>query len=364
MSEPRPLFEKTPPSLAAGNLPHTPTPGAMPAAPLSAAVAAPLGPATDEGIAGLGRAPMERIAGAADKLMHLTKAGELGVMGERLGDLVVAAKGLDPEALRDKGLLRKLFGGAKALKERFFAQYRSVSGQIDKLTDELHRHAGTQTERIGTLEAMFTENEAEYRELGNAIVTGEAWVVQLNQQIAALATQPAANALDAQALADERARLARLEKRVYDLKIAQTLALQTAPQIRLMQQNAHMLVAKFEDLVNVTIPAWKKQFSLQILLAEQQESAKVANAVDDATNEAIRRNAELLKQNAGDIARAGNRALVDIDTLQHSQAQLLEAIADVRRITEEARTKRGEGEAQLLQLQRNLLTSLTGKPTL
>ena len=368
MSEPRPLFEKS--SLPVG----VPTPaldqGAaqFPAQPIQVNVVLPAGTmtgtATDEAIATLGRAPMERIAGAADKLLGITRAGEIGVMGERLGDLVVAAKGLDPDALRDKGFLKRLFGGAKAVKERFFAQYRSVSGQIDKLVDELQRHAATQSERIGTMEAMFAENEAEYRELGQSIITGEAWVAQLGAEITALSGKPAADALAAQALADDRARLNRLEKRVHDLKIAQTLALQTAPQIRLMQQNARMLVTKFEDLVNVTIPAWKKQFSLQILLAEQQESAKVVNAVDEATNEAIRRNAELLKQNAGDIARSGNRALVDIETLQYSQTQLLEAIGEVKRITEEARVKRGEGEAQLVQLQRNLLTSLTGKPTL
>jgi len=363
MSEPRPLFEKT--SLpVATPIGDGGADARLPIQAIQVSVVAPAGTASDEAIASLGRAPMERVAGAADKLLTITRAGEIGAMGERLGDLVVAAKGLDPEALRDKGFLRRLFGGAKALKERFFAQYRSVSGQIDKLVDELQRHAGTQAGRIGTMENMFVENEAEYRELGQAVVTGEAWITQLKTEIEALSAKPAADALAAQALVDDRARLNRLEKRVHDLKIAQTLALQTAPQIRLMQQNARMLVTKFEDLVNVTIPAWKKQFSLQILLAEQQESAKVANAVDDATNEAIRRNAELLKQNAGDIARAGNRALVDIETLQHSQSQLLEAIGDVKRIADEARAKRGEGERQLVELQRNLLTALTGKPTL
>jgi len=185
MSEPRPLFEKTPPSLAAGNLPHTPTPGAMPAAPLSAAVAAPLGPATDEGIAGLGRAPMERIAGAADKLMHLTKAGDLGVMGERLGDLVVAAKGLDPEALRDKGLLRKLFGGAKALAgrtaltlampwldpaagprrlrliEAALAGCNLVPAQARQLLEQLNEHADRlETLESATLPALRNAQEA------------------------------------------------------------------------------------------------------------------------------------------------------------------------------------------------------------
>lgn len=361
-SEPRPLFEKT--TLPVNvNPPHAGN-AQLPVQPVRVEVAPPAMPATDEGIAGLGRAPMERVAGAADKLLEITRAGEIGAMGERLGDLVIAAKGLDPEALRDKGFLRRLFGGARAVKERFFAQYRSVAAQIDRLVDELQRHAATQNARIGTMENMFVANETEYRELGQAIITGEAWVAQLNADIAAASATPASDAIAAQALSDQRARLTRLEKRVHDLKIAQTLALQTAPQIRLMQQNARMLVTKFEDLVNVTIPAWKKQFSLQIILAEQQESAKVVNAVDEATNEAIRRNADLLKQNAGDIARSGNRALVDIETLQYSQAKLLEAIGDVKRITDEARAKRGEGERQLVELQRNLLTSLTGKPTL
>jgi uncharacterized protein YaaN involved in tellurite resistance len=372
MSEPRPLFNNS--SAAAPPASSAPAPAPLavqdqgtaqvPAVPVEVRVAPPLPAATDEAIATLGRAPLERVSGAADKLLEMSRTGEIGAMGERLGELVVVARGLDPDALRDKGFLRRLFGSAKAVKERFFNQYRSVSTQIDKLVDELQRHAGIQASRIGTLETMFAENEAEYHELGEAVATGQAWAAELARQVDALSAQPARDALAAQVLADERARLNRLEKRIHDLKIAQTLALQTAPQIRLMQQNARMLVTKFEDLVNVTVPAWKKQFSLQILLAEQEQSAKVAGAVDEATNEAIRRNAELLKQNAGDIARAGNRALVDIETLQHSQAQLLEAIGEVKRITDEARVKRGEGEKQLVELQRNLLTALTGKATL
>jgi len=160
----------------------------------------------------------------------------------------------------------------------------------------------------------------------------------------------------AHAIAERRQSAVRLEKRIDDLKRAQMIAMQTAPEIRLLQNNSRMLIAKFQDIVAVTIPAWKKQFSLHILMEEQAKSAALVTAIDDATNAALRKNADLLRQNTTEIARANQRALVEMETLEHVQKQLLGAFEDVQKINEEAAAARAQTDAKLGALRDELIT--------
>jgi len=145
-----------------------------------------------------------------------------------------------------------------------------------------------------------------------------------------------------------------LEKRVSDLQVLQQSAMQTLPMIRIIQSNNLMLVDKFYAIKNITLPAWKNQISLAISLQEQQNSVQLAKHIDDATNELLRRNAELLHQNSIDTAKANQRSVIDIETLEHVQNTLIKTVNDVIQIQKEGMQKRDEATVRLRALQDNL----------
>ncbi|MEF9993025.1 MAG: toxic anion resistance protein, partial [Acinetobacter sp.] len=145
-----------------------------------------------------------------------------------------------------------------------------------------------------------------------------------------------------------------LEKRVSDLQVLQQSAMQTLPMIRIIQSNNLMLVDKFYAIKNITLPAWKNQISLAISLQEQQNSVQLAKAIDDTTNELLRRNAELLHQNSVDTAKANQRSVIDVETLEHVQNTLINTVNDVIQIQKEGMQKRAEATLRLRALQDNL----------
>ena len=145
-----------------------------------------------------------------------------------------------------------------------------------------------------------------------------------------------------------------LEKRVSDLQILQQSAMQTLPMIRIIQSNNLMLVDKFYAIKNITLPAWKNQISLAISLQEQKNSVQLANTIDDATNELLKRNADLLHQNSVDTARANQRSVIDIETLEHVQNTLIKTVNDVIQIQKEGVQKCEEATTRLRALQNNL----------
>ena len=145
-----------------------------------------------------------------------------------------------------------------------------------------------------------------------------------------------------------------LEKRVSDLQVLQQSAMQTLPMIRIIQSNNLMLVDKFYAIKNITLPAWKNQISLAISLQEQKNSVQLAKSIDDATNDLLRRNADLLHQNSVDTAKANQRSVIDIETLEHVQNTLIKTVNDVIQIQKEGMQKRDEAATRLRTLQQNL----------
>lgn len=323
-------------------------------APLPATFDAPLRVVVSESdLAALGEKSTRRVAAISEQLLGMVRGSSGDQFGVSLAQLVATAQQLDPKLLFDKSLLGKLKGLFVSAREQVKAQFRSVSGQLDALVGELDRSARTYEQRIRELDDMYAANGQEYAALGEAVEQGNALLAALHDELAR--TPETSDPMVAQEIADRRQLAARLEKRIDDLKRAQMIAMQTAPEIRLLQNNSRMLISKFQDIVAVTIPAWKKQFSLHILMEEQAKSAELVTAIDDATNAALRRNADLLRQNTGNIARANQRALVDMDTLEHVQKQLLGAFEDVQKINQEASAARAQTDAKLGALRDELI---------
>lgn len=324
-------------------------------------------PATidDSWVSGLGQKETGAIATVSRALLEKTKGSELEGFGLKLGELISTAKGLNPADLKGKGLLDKIKGFFASAKERFLNQYQNVSKQIDRFIVELQASANLQQKRIGDLEKLFESNMAEHEGLTAAIEQG----IQMSNRMRADLEVMDMSALDgmaAQRVYDQKAMVERLDKRIDDLKRVQLLAEQTAPQIRLMQENARLLVNKFNDIKNLTIPAWQKQFALQVILLEQEKGAKLATSIDDATNEALRRSADLLRQNTAAINKASQRSVIDLETLEHINNQTIGALEDTRKAVEEGRQQRLQTDSRLEEMRAKLLAGLnaTNPPAL
>lgn len=316
----------------------------------------------DSWVSGLGQKESSQIATLSRALLDKTKGTELEGFGIKIGELISTAKGLNISELKSKGLLGKLKGLFASAKERFLNQYNTATKQIDRFMGELQASANLQQKRIVDLEKLYESNMQEHQNLTMAISEGTAMAARLRGQIEAI-DPSGLDPMGAQRLYDQKALADRLEKRVDDLKRVCMLAEQTAPQIRLMQENARLLVNKFNDIKNLTIPAWQKQFALQVILLEQEKGAKLAESIDDATNEALRRSADLLRQNTSAINKAAQRSVIDLETLEHINKQTIGALEDTRNIVEQGRLARLETDNRLEKMRAELLVSLNqGNP--
>ena len=302
---------------------------------------------TDEQITALGSDAANALKGVSSELIGHVKSADAGDFGKGLNDLVVLAKGLDPAQMKDRGVLGKLRGLFSSTKERMLSQFTSVEKQIDTLTAQLDSKVALHKRRINDLEQLYQNNFAYHEGLEQGVQACRQYQAQLMTERDAQQAVVVAGSFDAQLLQDYARLLGRLEKRIDDLERAKLMAKQIAPQIRIMQDDARALVNKFGDVQAVTLPAWKNTFSLYVLQLEQKQSVDLLNSIDDTTNAALRKGADLLRENSAAIASSRNRSVVDLATLEHVQAQLLGAIEDVQRIDAEGRARR-QAEASKL----------------
>lgn len=305
-----------------------------------------------------GAAEMRRSAVLSDKLLALIGQDTAGEFSDKLNNLVLIAKGLDPaEAEKQRHWWRRFlnFLGVKA--ETVAAHYRMLDTQISTLAGELKVHSDRQLGRKRDLEALYGENEGSYEEIESLVKRGRGFLARVKEAPMA----EVKSGMEAQRIADRQALAQRLNKRVTDLDVAMTLMLQTAPEIRIMQANAQALIDKFTTLVNLTIPAWKKQFALHVLQLEQKRSATVADAVDDATNDAFKKNADMLHDNTLQVAASGQRQIMDLSTIEHVQGEILRTVNDVRQLNAAASASRAEIAGKLTHIRDDLVASVAGQ---
>jgi uncharacterized protein YaaN involved in tellurite resistance len=214
---------------------------------------------------------------------------------------------------------------------------------------------------ITVLQKMYDLNLEYLKQLDLYIAAGDKLLEELNTKTLAEAEAEAAvtkDPLDAQKVADLRQNIARFERRLHDLKLSRMISIQTAPQVRLIQNNNQSLVEKIQASVLTTIPLWKNQIVIAISLYRQKKAVELQKEVSETTNELLAKNAEMLRTTSGDIAREVERGVVDIETLQKVNNDLIATIEETLRIQEEGRVKRREAEGQLAQMEAELKEKL------
>ncbi|MDF2417903.1 toxic anion resistance protein [Acinetobacter beijerinckii] len=292
-----------------------------------------------------------------DELLNLVQNKDLDATGQKLNEVVQVAQQLNTSSILNKSKNSGFFGGLlskfKGAKQSFDQHFNTTKEQIDVLVKEIESSQSGLKARVGTLDKMFDAVQEEYKQLGVYIAAGQLKQQDIQQQISSLTTLEQDHKTTQQ-IYDFNHLANNLEKRVSDLQVLQQSAMQTLPMIRIIQSNNLMLVDKFYAIKNITLPAWKNQISLAISLQEQKNSVQLAKAIDDTTNELLRRNAELLHQNSVDTAKANQRSVIDVETLEHVQNTLIKTVNDVIQIQKEGMQKRAEATTRLRALQESL----------
>lgn len=308
-------------------------------------------------VAEYGKNIASKTSSYTDELLNLVQNKDLDATGQKLNQVVQVAQQLNTSSILNQSKSSGFFGSIiskfKGAKQSFDQHFNTTKEQIDALVKEIESSQNGLKARVGTLDKMFDGVQDEYKQLGIYVAAGKLKEQEIQQQIAILTGQEQDQATT-QKIYDLNHLSNNLEKRVSDLQVLQQSAMQTLPMIRIIQSNNLMLVDKFYAIKNITLPAWKNQISLAISLQEQKNSVQLANTIDDATNDLLKRNADLLHQNSVDTARANQRSVIDIETLEHVQNTLIKTVNDVIQIQKEGMQKRDEAAGRLRVLQDNL----------
>ncbi|QYA56036.1 toxic anion resistance protein [Acinetobacter johnsonii] len=308
-------------------------------------------------VAEYGKNIATQTSGYTDELLNLVQNKDLDETGQKLNQVVQVAQQLNTSSILNKKKNSGFFGGLmskiKGAKNNIDMHFNTTKEQIDTLVKEIEKSQSGLKARVDTLDRMFHGVQSEYKQLGVYIAAGKLKQDEIQQEILTLTSQ-AQDQTTTQRVYDLNHLANNLEKRVSDLQVLQQSAMQTLPMIRIIQSNNLMLVDKFYAIKNITLPAWKNQISLAISLNEQKNSVQLANTIDDATNDLLKRNADLLHQNSVDTAKANQRSVIDIETLEHVQNTLIKTVNDVIQIQKEGMQKRAEATTRLRSLQDNL----------
>lgn len=341
-------------------------------------VAGPLSPAERERVAELSRQvdvsdaqavlafglpAQSRIATFADSLLGDVRTKDAGAGGEALQDLLKKVREIDVDALGtgDGKARLPIIGRFANTFERFSARYQKVAAGIEKIIDALERSRMALLKDITVLDKMYDLNLEYLRQLDVYIAAGDQALAELHAvKIPALEAEVAGSSdvMAGQRLADLQQAATRFERRLHDLRLTRMIAVQTAPQIRLIQSSSQNLVEKIQSSVLTTIPLWKNQIVIAISLYRQRKAAELQKQVADTTNELLAKNAELLREGSAKVGREVERGVVDVETLRKVNTELIATLEETIRIQEEGRARRVEAEGEIGRLQVELRRKL------
>lgn len=303
------------------------------------------------------------IAEFSDTILNNIRSKDSGYVGDLLSNLVVKVKGFEVDS-NDKGSFIKkipIIGSIVSSAKNMMAEYDKLSVQVDKIQAELDKARMLMLKDIVMFDTMYDKNVEYFKELQLYIKAGEEKIVELQTQTIPKLRMQAANSqnqMAVQLVSDFENAVSRFEKKVHDLKLSKTIAIQTAPQIRLIQNNDKVLVDKVQSAIFNTIPLWKSQIVIALGLSRQQKVLQMQREITNTTNELLRRNAEMLKQSTLETARETERGIVDIETVKKVNDDLISTIEETIKIQQEGRQKRKVAEAQLVQIEDRLKQTL------
>lgn len=306
-----------------------------------------------------GAGTQKKMADFSEKALENVKTKDMGEIGDMITDLVTELKSFDVEE-EEKGLgafFKKRANKLTALK----AKYEKTEVNVNKITGVLETHQIQLIKDAQMLDRMYDMNLTYFKELSMYILAGKKKLQSAREnELAALRDKALASGLpeDAQAAKDYEGLIDRFEKKLHDLELTRTVALQTAPQIRLVQGSDTVMAEKIQSTIVNTIPLWKSQMVIALGVEHSTQAAEAQRAVSDMTNELLKKNADRLKTATIEAAKESERGIVDIETLKHTNESLISTLDEVMKIQTEGRAKRAAAEGELQQMENELKAKL------
>lgn len=305
-----------------------------------------------------GAGTQKKMADFSDTALENVKTQDLGEIGELISNVVGELKDFD---VQEEGKFFGFFRKQTSKMENLKNKYDKAQANVEKITDSLQQHQVRLMKDSAMLDKMYEQNLNYFKELTMYILAGKKKLEETrNGKLAEMKNKAALSGLpeDVQAARDLDEKCSRFEKKLHDLELTRTIAMQTAPQIRLIQNNDTVMVEKIQTTIVNTIPLWKSQMVLALGIAHSAEAAQAQRQVTDITNELLRKNAETLHMATVETAKESERGIVDLETLQKTNADLIQTLDDVMRIQMEGRQKRQAAEMEMHRMEEELKRKL------
>ena len=302
----------------------------------------------------------KKIADFSESALSTVRTNDTGEVGNMLVNLVNEIKGFGSAAEKPKGL-GGLFWNAKKAIADMQTKYQKVDTNVDVIAGQLEQHQVQLLKDVSMFNHLYDMNTQYFKELTMYIIAGEKKLEEVRSgDLVTLknAAEQSGDAMDAQRANDLAANCDRFEKKIHDLKLTRQVALQMAPQIRLLQNNDSLLVERIQSTLSNTLPLWKSQILIALGMHRSQEALKAQSAVTNMTNDLLQKNAEALKIGTIETAREAERGIIDLETLKSTNQSLMDTINEVMRIQEEGRSKRLAAEQELATMEVSLKKKL------
>ncbi len=307
-----------------------------------------------------GAEAQKKLSDFSDSALEAVRTCDTGEVGDMLIKLVGEIKGFNETAEKPKGIAG-LFWNAKKAVSDMTAKYDEVEANVETIASALESHQVQLLKDVAMFNRLYDMNTQYFKELTMYIIAGEKKLAEVRATLLKELKDKAAasgDAMDAQRANDLAANCDRFEKKLHDLKLTRQVALQMAPQIRLLQNNDSLLVERIQSTLSNTLPLWKSQMVIALGMHRSQEALKAQTAVTDMTNELLKKNAEALKVGTIETAREAERGIIDLETLVSTNQSLIDTINEVMKIQDEGRAQRLTAEQQMLQMENELKKKL------
>lgn len=308
-----------------------------------------------------GSAAQKKVSDFSDTALSSVRTKDLGEVGDLLTNLVVELKDSDDEQEK-KGFFANLFDKGQDTVTKMKARYDKAEQNVDKISGMLESHQITLLKDIALLDELYQRNAQNTKELTMYILAGRKKLASVREnELPELINKAKQSGLpeDAQAANDLQQACVRFEKKLYDLELTRQVSIQMAPQIRLVQNNDTLMTEKIQSTLVNTIPLWKNQIVLSLGISHSKQAMEAQREVTNMTNELLKKNANTLHQATVETAKESERGIIDIETLQHTNQQLISTLDEVMQIQKDGHDKRQAAEQELARIETELTNKLT-----
>lgn len=299
----------------------------------------------------------------SDTMLDKVRKSDIGDIGNSLESLMKQLKMIDFEEVNKKPtVFQKFFRKVKSSVEDIIQKHNSISDDVNKISNTLMHSKDELVQDVKMLDNLYEENKNYFEDISLYVQAGELKVTELNQELEELKQRAmeSNNQMDVQNVNDMTQYINRLDKRLHDLKLSRQIALQSAPQIRMVQDINQTLAEKIQSSVLTSIPLWKNQMAISLTLLRQESASKAQSAVSQTTNDLLLKNSEMLKQSSIQTAKQNESGIVSVETLKLTQNNLVTTLEETLRIQQEGTEKRKMAEKELIEMEKELKTKLLG----